>query len=108
MRRRNPHRAHPMADTNTAVIKVVATIGEIDAAAWDACANPHPGLFNPFVSHAFLQAIEEAGNLGGPPRRLPQHLGLEAPTGGIAAAAPAYVKTHSRGEYVFDDAWADA
>ena len=38
-------------------VRGVASIAEIDAAEWDACA----GADNPFVSYAFLKALEESG-----------------------------------------------
>src|SRR3546814_4464073 len=33
---------------------------------------------------------------------------VEDGAGALVAAAPAYLKTHSQGEYVFDHGWADA
>jgi uncharacterized protein len=39
---------------------------------------------------------------------VPQHLVLQDGAGGVAACMPCYVKTHSRGEYVFDQGWAEA
>src|SRR5690606_37663513 len=92
----------------TAVVRVATSMAEIDAAEWDACANPDPARFNPFVSHAFLNALEEAGAIGRRTGWLPQHLVLEGPDGGVAGAMPCYLKSHSRGEYVFDWGWADA
>ncbi len=79
-------------------------IGEIPAAEWDACA----GGGNPFVSHAFLSAIEDSGSTGRRTGWLPQHAVLRDAAGGIAAAAPMYAKSHSYGEYVFDHGWAHA
>jgi uncharacterized protein len=88
--------------------RTVGAIGEIDAAQWDACANPDPATFNPFVCHAFLLALEKTGCVGGRTGWLVQHVVIDDPVGGVAAVAPCYVKTHSQGEYVFDHAWADA
>ena len=90
------------------VVKVVPSIAEIDRAAWDACANPDPAISNPFLSHAFLQALEDAGTVTQRAGWLPQHLMVEDDAGGIAGVAPAYVKSHSQGEYVFDYGWAEA
>ena len=78
------------------------------AADWDACANPDPALFNPFVAHAFLAALEAAGTVGGRTGWTPRHLVLKDDCGGVAGCAPAYLKSHSQGEYVFDHSWADA
>lgn len=92
----------------TAVVRVAASMGEIDAAQWDACANPDAAHYNPFISHAFLKALEDAGTVGRHSGWLPHHLILEDPAGGISGAMPCYLKSHSRGEYVFDWSWADA
>jgi predicted N-acyltransferase len=97
-----------MSSSPDATVKLVPSIADIDAAQWDACANPDPATFNPFVSHAFLKALEAARVVGRETGWLPRHLVLEDETGTIAAAAPAYVKSHSQGEYVFDHGWADA
>ena len=96
--------------------RVHASVAAIDAAAWDACANP-PGRsfeeaegerFNPFLAHAFLHALEASGSVGGRSGWGPAHVTVEDAGGRIVAAAPCYLKTHSQGEYVFDHAWADA
>ena len=96
--------------------RVVPSIAAIDAAAWDACANP-PGRsfeeaegerFNPFITHAFLNALEASGSVGGRSGWAPAHLTVEDASGRMVAAAPCYLKSHSQGEYVFDHAWADA
>ncbi len=95
-------------DKPARTLKVYPRIADIDAAAWDACANPAPAASNPFVTHAFLKALEDAGTTGEHAGWIPQHLILEDGHGGIAGAMPLYAKTHSQGEYVFDHAWADA
>jgi uncharacterized protein len=89
-------------------LRVVETILDIPALAWDRCANPDPATYNPFQSHAFLRALEQAGCVGGRTGWAPQHLVLETSAGEIAAVAPAYLKSHSQGEYVFDHGWAEA
>ena len=85
-------------------IKVVQSIGEIAAAEWDACA----GGDNPFVSHAFLSALEESGSACDATGWLPRHLSLEDKAGRLIGAVPMYLKSHSFGEYVFDWGWAEA
>lgn len=92
----------------TGLLTVHATIADIAATEWDAAANPDPAVFNPFVSHAFLQALEDAKTVGGRSGWRPHHLVLRDATGILAACAPAYVKFHSQGEYVFDHGWAEA
>jgi uncharacterized protein len=95
-------------DAAEAVVKLVPGIGLLDAAAWDACANANAATYNPFVAHAFLKALEDAGCVGEGTGWLPRHLALEDADGSVAAVAPCYVKGHSQGEYVFDHGWADA
>ena len=97
-----------MSSSSDATVTLVPSIAEIDAAQWDACANPDPATFNPFVSHAFLKALETSRTVGRTTGWLPRHLVLDDENGKVAAAAPAYVKSHSQGEYVFDHTWAEA
>src|SRR5688572_32631684 len=97
-----------MGDREHAVLRVVPAIADIDAGAWDACANPDAERFDPFVAHRFLAALESAGVVGARTGWLPRHLVLHGEAGEIAAATPCYVKSHSQGEYVFDHGWADA
>jgi predicted N-acyltransferase len=80
------------------------SMADIPAADWDACA----GGGNPFVSHAFLLALEESGSATARTGWLPQHAGLRDGDGRLVACAPCYAKSHSQGEYVFDYGWADA
>ena len=110
---------------NTLRLRVIATLGEIDAAAWDACANP--GLksplhsnsqesasdsseipYNPFISYEFLYACEASGSATARTGWQPQHILAEGADGSIIGAVPCYLKSHSRGEYVFDRGWAEA
>ena len=79
-------------------------IAEIAAAEWDACA----GSDNPFLSHAFLSALEDSGSAVPDRGWLPQHAALRDEAGQLVACAPCYAKSHSQGEYVFDHGWADA
>ncbi len=80
-----------------------AAIKEVDAAEWDLCA----GAENPFVSHAFLSAVEDSGSAGPRTGWLPRHATLHEGKQ-LVAAAPMYAKSHSYGEYVFDHGWAAA
>ncbi|MCQ8241685.1 GNAT family N-acetyltransferase [Rhizosaccharibacter radicis] len=86
------------------------SIHEIDPAEWDACAgfDPASTAGNPFVSHAFLGAVEDSGSTGKRTGWLPQHAVLRDGGGRVLAAAPMYAKGHSYGEYVFDHGWANA
>ncbi len=105
-----------------AEIKITAhrSIADIEASAWDACANPpRPAAsggelssggerFNPFLTHAFLHALEASGCVHARTGWAPFHLAIEDERERIVAVAPCYLKSHSQGEYVFDHAWADA
>jgi uncharacterized protein len=94
-----------MNDTcNTVTVRVHSAIGEIPAAAWDACA----GDVNPTISHTFLNALEESGSTTTRTGWAPQHMSLAGADGEIVAVVPLYAKTHSYGEYIFDYGWADA
>jgi uncharacterized protein len=90
--------------SGTVTVRVHASIAEIPAAAWDACA----GEVNPTVSHAFLNALEESGSVSKRAGWTPLHLSVMGPDGEIAGVVPLYAKTHSYGEYIFDWGWADA
>ncbi len=85
-------------------VTVHGSLEEIEASDWDACA----GADNPFVSHAFLSACEESGAAAPEAGWLPQHVVVRDGSEGVLAAVPAYLKSHSYGEYVFDHGWADA
>jgi hypothetical protein len=88
----------------TLTLTLHAHIADIAAADWDACA----GEANPFVSHAFLSAMEDSGSANARTGWLPQHAVLRAEDGTVVAVAPMYAKSHSYGEYVFDHGWANA
>ena len=101
-------------------IKVLSAIAEIAAAEWDACANPdhpavasgnpapRPAAYNPFVSHDFLWALEASGSATRRTGWAPQHLVALGTDGRATGVMPCYLKSHSRGEYVFDAGWAEA
>jgi predicted N-acyltransferase len=84
--------------------RVAPTVGSLPADEWNRLAGPD----NPFMSHAFLAALEESGSVGAGTGWAPAPLIVEDAQGRLLAALPAYAKTHSQGEYVFDHAWADA
>jgi len=95
--------------------RFIESLAHVDAAAWDACANPDAPAedaaagerFNPFLSHAFLLALEQSKSVGGRTGWTPAHALVEDSHGRLIAAAPTYLKTHSLGEYVFDHGWAE-
>jgi len=67
-----------------------------------------PAPYNPFTSHDFLASLEESGCATLRTGWLGRHLLVEDETGATLAAMPVYLKNHSRGEYVFDQGWAEA
>ncbi len=82
------------------------SINDIDPLRWDQLATS-TAPYNPFVSHRFLKILEDSGSIASETGWMPTHLSLEK-NGEIMALAPAYLKGHSQGEYVFDHHWADA
>jgi predicted N-acyltransferase len=92
-------------------VRVAATIGAFTRAEWDGLVgtrrNSESG-YNPFLSFAFLNALEESGCAVSRTGWQGHHLRLEAADGRLLGALPCYAKSHSQGEYVFDHGWADA
>ncbi len=94
--------------------QLAPSISAIDAQQWDACNSGQ----NPFTSHAFLSALEQSNSVGQSgdeddfARRwttgwAPSPIILKQ-EGALVGAMPAYLKSHSKGEYIFDHMWADA
>ncbi len=83
--------------------KIGNGVSAIDAEQWDICA----GSDNPFVSHAFLAALERSGSATPQAGWQPVPIMIEQ-AGALSGVLPAYIKSHSQGEYVFDQGWADA
>ena len=106
-------------------LRMVSSIGDIPAECWNACALDLPvkpefeqasAIFdktrgyrlNPFISHEFLHSLELSKSVGRRAGWDPRHVVAENAQGEIVGAAPCYLKSHSRGEYVFDRGWAEA
>jgi len=87
-----------------AEIRTVTDIHEIGETDWDKCA----GTANPFVSFAFLSAMEDSGSANADTGWQPFHLVVTDDDDTVAGIVPLYVKSHSYGEYVFDWSWAEA
>jgi len=96
-------------------LEAVSSASLIAAADWDACANsrgPDNGIsvvanYNPFISHAFFNAVEQSNSACARTGSAPRHLVAKV-DGKVAGLVPCYLKSHSQGEYVFDRGWADA
>lgn len=84
--------------------RIADGVASLPRAAWDACA----GTANPFVGHDFLRALEDSGSVGVDAGWQPLPIVIDGADGAPVAIAPAYAKSHSQGEYVFDHGWADA
>jgi len=116
-------------------IRIAQSLAEVPRMAWDACAgggdvglgsetgsavkltseddfsaelSTRGQVDNPFVSHDFLSSLEASVSVGGRSGWQPRHLLAEGADGSLLGVAPCYLKSHSRGEYVFDYGWADA
>lgn len=99
-----------MSDEYT--IRVAQSFKDIAPESWNSLSGasrlPSATPYNPFISHAFLSSLEESGSATAKTGWLGQHLLLERSDGRLMGAVPGYLKNHSRGEYVFDQGWADA
>jgi predicted N-acyltransferase len=88
-------------------LSVVSSVAEIPADDWDACARgTEAEVGNPFLRHAFFDALERSRSAVPRTGWGPRHL-LARRDGAILGIAPCYLKSHSRGEYVFDRGWAE-
>ena len=97
-----------MGEEKQLIVRVVPSIGDVDADKWDACASPEGRPYNPFTSHAFLYALERSQCATPYEGWAPQHLCLESGDGTLLGCMPNYLKSNSYGEYIFDHGWADA
>jgi predicted N-acyltransferase len=85
------------------VAKIASGVAGLNARAWDRLAGT-----DPFVSHAFLSSLEDSVSVGPGTGWTPAPILIEDEGSHLIAAAPAYLKSHSQGEYVFDHGWAEA
>ncbi len=85
------------------IAKIGAGVAQTDGAAWDRLNDG-----NPFTSHAFLSALEISGSVGPNSGWSPAPITICSGSDEIIGALPAYLKSHSQGEYIFDHHWADA
>ncbi|WP_293761994.1 GNAT family N-acetyltransferase [uncultured Aquitalea sp.] len=92
-----------MPERNTVKMQLADGLGAVSREEWDSLAA-NAGLF---MRHDWLALLEESGcavaETGWQPLPL-QTFSADH----LAGAAPLYLKRHSRGEYVFDWAWAEA
>jgi len=96
----------PLTDPSEITLEAVSSISQITADDWNACANASGG-YNPFVSHAFLSALEMSKSAVARTGWAARHL-VARIDGRVVGVVACYLKNHSQGEYVFDHSWADA
>ena len=92
------------------VTRVDDDLSAVRALDWDGLLARQEAP-SPFMQHAYLSALHTSASATPATGWTLQVVSLwrETPHGPLlAAACPLYLKTHSRGEYVFDHAWADA
>jgi len=100
------HGAGPPA--HTLRIECLNSIHEVDRDRWDAIVRGDPDG-TPFHFHAFLAAFEDTHCIGGKTGWQPLYVAAYHPeSSALVGLAPAFVKHHSMGEFVYDFAWADA
>ncbi|MEE9301414.1 MAG: GNAT family N-acetyltransferase [Alphaproteobacteria bacterium] len=95
-----PTRQEPRGEI---ILRAVGGASHIGPDEWNACA----GADDPFLSHGFFRALEASGSASAETGWLPQHLIAER-EGRVLGILPLYLKSHSFGEYVFDQGWAEA
>jgi predicted N-acyltransferase len=92
-----------MADRESEIVaRLESGVAVLESGKWDELAGN-----DPFLSHAFLASLENSGSVGRGTGWSPSPILLEE-EGEMIGAAPAYLKSHSQGEYVFDHGWAEA
>lgn len=92
---------------STYLVQALRSVAELPASEWDILAAS--GTRSPFLKHFWLRCLEESGCASADTGWTPHHLVVrEQATEQVVAVAPAYLKYHSMGEFVFDHDWADA
>ncbi|MFO0724810.1 MAG: peptidogalycan biosysnthesis protein [Myxococcota bacterium] len=85
------------------MIEVLSSLADVDPAEWDALDHGD----NPFTEYAFLRLLETSGSVGPRTGWTPSYVVLRE-GGRLVGAVPAYEKSDSYGEYIFDWAFAEA
>jgi predicted N-acyltransferase len=85
-------------------LRVHPAISEIPREAWNALV---PADSVPFLEWDWLDALEQSGSAAAERGWRPSHVALWEGTR-LMAAAPAYIRSDSHGEFVFDWTWASA
>jgi len=93
-----------MSDPLPLQFRVHRSISEIPQEAWDSLLDDGA---TPFLEWSWLDALEQSGSVAPRTGWHPRHATLWQGSK-LVAAAPAYLKDHSHGEFVFDWSWATA
>lgn len=89
-------------------ISQASSLTTVHPDAWNAVANP-PGLpYDPFLTWEFLEAMESSGAAMARTGWQANHILVHDAGGRLRGALPLWFKSHSRGEFVFDQSWAEA
>lgn len=99
------------AVSGSRTLETVESLSDIGEQAWAGLqggSKTEGNFYNPFVSYAFLSALEDSGSAEADTGWIGSHIVVRSAEGTLEAVLPAYLKMHSYGEYVFDHAWADA
>lgn len=96
-----------MTTSTDITLEAVSSVRQIAADDWNACAHPEGSAYNPFLSYAFFEALENSGSATARTGWGARHL-IARCEEHVVGIVPCYLKSHSQGEYVFDHNWADA
>jgi hypothetical protein len=99
------------AVSGSRTLETVESLSDVGEQAWAGLqggSKTEGNFYNPFVSYAFLSALEDSGSAAADTGWIGSHIVVRSAEGTLEAVLPAYLKMHSYGEYVFDHAWADA
>jgi predicted N-acyltransferase len=88
------------------VIQVLQDPADLSSFGYDALLSCQDHA-NPFLTAAYFQALHQSGSAT-PETGWDFRCIMLLQEGQCVAACPGYIKTHSAGEYVFDQAWAQA
>ncbi len=83
-------------------LEILEDMGSLNAEAFEELSGPTD---YPFLDFGFLRALERSTVVGARSGWIPRHFVLRK-SGSLIAFVPGYIKLHSFGEFVFDQAWA--
>ena len=103
---------------NNISISIITSLNDIDATSWDECLGTEG---SPFLRYSFLYGLESCQCVGEKQGWIPRYIVAETDLNQeqdkldqsarqkmVVGVTPAYIKSHSQGEFIFDWSWADA